>query len=38
MVMGVPSGASSRPPCASKLYGPVPKYEFREEGGIFGID
>ena len=36
--MGVPSGANSRPPCASKLYGPVSKYEFREEGGIFGID
>ena len=36
--MGVPSDANSRPPCASKLCGPVPKYEFREEGGIFGID
>ena len=29
--MLVPSGAKSRPPCASKLCGPVPKYEFREE-------
>ena len=40
--MGVPSGASIRSPCASKLCGPVPKYEFREEGGggggIFWID
>ena len=35
VLMGVPSGASSRPPCASKLCGPVPKYEFREEGGDF---
>ena len=31
-LMGVPSGANSRPPCASKLCSPVPKYEFREEG------
>ena len=30
--MGVPSGANSRPPCASKVCSPVPKYEFREEG------
>ena len=31
--MLVPSGANSRPPCASKLCGPVPKYEFHEEEG-----
>ena len=36
--MGVPSGANNRPPCASKFCGPVSKYEFREEGGVFGID
>ena len=30
--MGVPSDANSRPPCTSKLCGPLPKYEFREEG------
>ena len=35
--MGVPSGANSRPPCASKLCGPVPKYEFPEEGGFSGL-
>ena len=34
--MLVPSGAKSRPPCASKLCGPVSKYEFREEGGRGG--
>ena len=31
--MRVVSGANSRPPCASKLCGPVPKYEFRDGGG-----
>ena len=31
--MGVPSGANSQPLCASKLCGPVPKYEFHVEGG-----
>ena len=31
--MGLPSGANSRPPCAFKLCSPLPKYEFREEGG-----
>ena len=36
-LMGVPSGANSRPPCASKLCGPVPKYEFPEEGGFSGL-
>ena len=40
--MRVVSGANSRPPCASKICGPVPKYEFRDGGGggggIFGID
>jgi len=35
--MGVPSGANSRPPCASKLCVPVPKYEFPEEGGFSGL-
>ena len=35
--MGVPSGANSRPPCASKLRGPVPKYEFPEDGGFSGL-
>ena len=35
--MGFPSGANSRPPCASKHYGPVPKYEFREERGEEGF-
>ena len=35
--MGVPSGANSRPPCASKLCGPVPKYEFPEDGGFSGL-
>ena len=35
--MGVLSGANSRPPCASKLCGPVPKYEFPEEGGFSGL-
>ena len=34
--MLVPSGAKSRPPCVSKLCGPVPKYEFREEEGRGG--
>ena len=28
-LMEVPSGANSRPPCAST--GPVPRYEFRKE-------
>ena len=32
-LMGVPSGANSRPLWASKLCGPVPKYEFHVEGG-----
>ena len=36
-LMGVPSGANSRPPCASKLCGPVPKYEFPEEEGGEGF-
>ena len=31
--MEVFSGANSRPLCASKHYGPVPKYEFSEESG-----
>lgn len=35
---GVLSGAKSRPPCASRLCDPVPKYESREDGGIFWID
>ena len=33
--MGLPSGANSRPLCAFKLCGPLPKYEFREEWGDF---
>ena len=33
--MGIPSGANSRPPCASKLCGPEPKYEFGEVWGDF---
>ena len=32
----VPSGANSRVPCASRLCGPVPEYEFREERGVEG--
>ena len=34
-LMGIPSGANSRPLCASKLCGPAPKYEFHVEGGDF---
>ena len=34
-LMVVPSGANSRPLFPSELCGPVPKYEFRVEGGIF---
>ena len=40
-LMGVPSGANSRPLWASKLCGPVPKYEFHVErgggGGFCGL-
>ena len=35
--MGVPNGANSRLPCASKLCDRVPKYEFCEEGGCSGL-
>ena len=31
-LMGVPNGANSQPPSASKLCSPLTKYEFREEG------
>ena len=31
--MGVPCGANSRPLRASKICGPVQKYEFHVEGG-----
>ena len=37
--MGVPSGANSPPPCASKLCSPVPQYEFPvacEQALLFG--
>ena len=33
-LMVVPSGANSGPLFPSKLCGPVPKYEFRVEGGV----
>ena len=33
--MGVPWGANSRPLHASKICGPVQKYEFHVEGGDF---
>ena len=32
--MGVPRGANSQPPCASKLYGHLPKYKL--SGGMGG--
>ena len=35
--MGVPNGANSRLPCASRLCGPVPKYEFCKEWGYSGL-
>ena len=34
-LMVVPSGVNSGPLFPSKLCGPVPKYEFRVEGGVF---
>ena len=35
--MGVPSDANSRPPCASKLCGPVPNMNFVRKGGFSGL-
>ena len=31
--MGVPRGVNSQPPCASKLYGHLPKYKLWRNGG-----